>query len=78
MTYNIRKRYTQKVGCGGGGGGGRDSGPLPRPLKNYKNKNIWFLSNTGYHNATSQRSMLGHHRHANETPFDGGPMMARL
>ena len=52
-----------------------------------KSQNIWVLSNTGPDPRTitklpSQHSMLGHHRHASETPFKwrfaGGPMMARL
>ena len=59
------------------------SGP-PTPTKNHKN--IGFLSNTGPDplkttKQPSQHSMLGHHRHASETPFKwrvaGGPMMAR-
>ena len=50
-------------------------------------KNLGFLSNTGTDplkstKLASQHSMLGHHRHASETPFKwrftGGPMMARL
>ena len=66
----------------GSRGGDRGSGP---PLKNHKN--IGFLSNTGLDplkitNLPSQQSMLGHHRHASETPFKwrfaGGPMMARF
>ena len=61
--------------------GNRGSGPL---LKSHKN--IGFLSNTGpdHEKITklpSQHSMLGHHRHASETPFKwrfaGGPMMVR-
>ena len=55
------------------------------PLKN--KKNIGFLSNTGLDQLKitkllSQHSMLGHHRHANETPFiwrfAGGLTMARF
>ena len=55
------------------------------PLK--KSQNIGFLINTGpdplkITKPSSQHSMLGHHRHASETPFKwrfaGGPMMARL
>ena len=50
-------------------------------------ENIGFLSNTGpdplkITKLPSQHSMLGHHRHASETPFKwrfaGGPMMTRL
>ena len=59
--------------------------PPPSPLKNHQN--IGFLSNTGpdplkITKLSSQHSMFGHYRHANETPFKwrfaGGPMMARL
>ena len=57
------------------------------PWKN--NKNIGFLSNTGPDplkitklHVPSNHSMLGHYRHASETPFKwrfaGGPMMTRL
>ena len=62
--------------------GDRGSGPL---LKNHKN--IGLLSNTGPDplkiiKLPSQHSMLGHHRHASEMPFQwrfvGGPMMALL
>ena len=58
----------------------RDMGSGPSPPGNYKN--IGFLSNTGpdhfkNHKLPSQHSMLGHHRHASETPFKwrfaGGP-----
>ena len=60
-------------------------GGTPPPLKNHKN--IGFLSNTGLDplkitKLPSQHSMLGHHRHASETPFKwrlaGGSMIARL
>ena len=71
-------------GSRGGGGAG---GPDHHPLKN-KKKNIEFLGNTGPPlkitklHVPSQHSMLGHHRHASETPFKlrftGGPMVARL
>ena len=60
-----------------GGGGCR----TPPPLENHKK--IGFLSNTGQDSLKthSQHPMLGHHRHASETPFKwrfaGGPMMAR-
>ena len=48
-------------------------------------KNIGFLTNTGKdplkHHIPSLHSMLGHQRHASETPFKwrftGGPMYAR-
>ena len=51
--------------------GVRWPGPPP-PLKNHKN--IEFLSKTGpdllkFSKLRSQRSTLGHHRHASETPF---------
>ena len=50
------------------------------PLKNYKN--IGFLSNTGpdplkLTKLPSQHSMLGHHRHASETPFNGVSLAGR-
>ena len=71
-------------GVGGGGTGGLD------PLKNHKN--IGFLSNTGAYplkitKLPSQHSMMGHHWHISETPFNetpfkwpfvGGPTMGRL
>ena len=65
-------------------GGDWGSGPRP-PLENYKN--IGFLSNIGpvpleNTKLPIQHSMLGHHRHASETPFKwrfaGGPLMTRL
>ena len=64
----------------GGGGGGRRSGRPPG-----KSQNIVFFSNTGPDplkivKLPSQNSILGHYRHASETPFKwrfaGGPMMA--
>ena len=64
-----------------GGGGGRGSGP---PFENHKNKRVF--SNTGPDplkivKLPSQLSMLGHNRHASETPFKwpfaGGPKRAR-
>ena len=67
---------------GSRGGGGSGSGPH---LKNHKN--IGFLSNTGpgplkITKLPGQHSMLGHHRHASDTPFKwrfpGGPMMVRF
>ena len=53
------------------GVGEQGSGP---PLKNHKN--IEFLGNAGpdplkITKLPSQHSMLGHHRHASETPFNG-------
>ena len=71
------------LGMGGSRGGGGAGGP--DPLKNHKN--IGFLSNTGLDplkitKLPRQHSMVGHHRHASETPFQwrfaGGPMMAQL
>ena len=55
----------------GGGAGGPD--PPPPPQKNHKN--IGFLSNTGLDplkitKLPSQHSMLRHHRHPSETPFN--------
>ena len=55
-----------------GGGGGSGAGGLdPPPLKNHKN--IGFSSNIGLDplkitKLPSQHTMLGHHRHASETP----------
>ena len=45
-----------------------------------KLQNIGFLSNTGLDplkitKLSSQHSMLGHHRHASETPFIPGPFI---
>ena len=59
---------------GGGGAGG------PDPLKNHKN--IKILSNTGpdplkNHKLPSQYSMLGHHRQASETAFNGVSLVGR-
>ena len=56
-------------------GGSREGGRGSRtPLKN--NKNTGFLRNTGpdplkITKLPSQHAMLGHHRHASETPFNG-------
>ena len=55
--------------CGSRGGGGEESGP---PLENHKN--IGFFSITGPDplkvvKLPSQLSILGHNRHASETPF---------
>ena len=53
----------------------------PPPLKKHKNTCFGFLSNTGpdppkITKLSSQHSMLGHHRHASNTPwlFAGGPI----
>ena len=51
-----------------------DRGSGPPTVTNAKN--IEFSSNTGpdppkIAKLQSQHSMLGHHRHASETPFDG-------
>ena len=57
-----------------GGGAGSTDPPAPK-----KSQNIGFLSSTGLD--LSQHSMLGHHRHASETPFKwrfvGGSTIAR-
>ena len=62
-----------------------DRGFGPPPLKNHKNTG--FLSITGpdplkITKLPNQHSILGHHRHASETPFKwrfaGGPMISRL
>ena len=63
--------------------GGAESGPPP-PLK--KHKNIRFRINTGpnplNNHISCKHSILGHHCHADKTPFKwrfaGGPMMARF
>ena len=57
-----------RIQRGGGGQGVRT------PLKNHKN--MGFLSNSGpdplkITKLQSQHSMLGHHRPASETPFNG-------
>ena len=61
-----------------GGTGGPD--PPPPHLKNHKH--LEFLSNTGpdplkFSKLPSQHSTLGHHRHANETPFKGVSLEGR-
>ena len=53
--------------------------PLPPPENH---KNIGFLRNTGpdplkITKLPSQHSMLGHHRHASETPFNGVSLAGR-
>ena len=64
---------------GGSRGGDRGSGP--------PEKKIGFPSNSGLNplkitRLASQHSMVGHYRHASETPFQwrfaGGPMMAHV
>ena len=71
-TYHIHARI-QRGGQGVGAPG--------------NHKNIGIFSNTGpdplkNHKATSQRSILGHHWHASETPFKWrlalGPIMVRF
>ena len=64
--------------------GSRVGWRVPPPLKNHKD--IEFLSDTGpislNNHKASKNSMLGHYRHASETPFKrryaGGQMMTRL
>ena len=72
-------RYARADSEGGGGGGG------PDPLE--KHKSIGFPSNIDLDpleitKLPSQHSMLGHYRHASETPFQwsfaGGSMMAHF
>ena len=67
------------------GSRGSEEQGIRTPLKNHKN--IGFFSNTvpdrvKNHKATSQHSMLGHHKHANKTPFTwyftGMPIISRL
>ena len=78
---------THNKSCADPEGGGGAGGPDPPE----KSQNIGFLSNSGLDplkitKLPSQHSMLGHHRHASETPckwrftwrFPGGPMMARF
>ena len=66
----------------GSTGGDRGSGPPPGKSQKYS-----FFSNTGPDplkivKLSCQQSILGHFRHASETPFKwrfaGGPMMAHL
>ena len=54
--------------------------PPPPPAKNHKNKG--FSSNTGpdplkMERLPSQHSMLGHNRHASETPFNSASLAGR-
>ena len=74
-----KSKYSARIMRGGGAGG-----PTP-PLENHKN--IGLLSKTGPDSLKitklpSQHSLLGHLRHASETPFKrrfaGGPIMAHL
>ena len=71
------------VSKGGGGAGVLTHPPPPPPPTGKSHK----YSNTGpdppkNHKVRSHHSMLGHHRHASETPFKwrlaGMPMMARF
>ena len=66
---------------GGSRGGGGGAGVRTPPLKNHNT--IGFPSNTGLgpliiSRLPSQHSMLDHQRYDSETPFVGGPMLARL
>ena len=70
-------------GSGKGGTGGRE--PPPPLKKNTKYRvslQYWSGSLEKSQKLPSQHSMLGNHRHANETPFKwrfaGGPIMAWL
>ena len=81
-TYQFIHKPCMRGSRGGGGGGGQE---VRTPLKNHKN--IGFLCDTGpdplkITKLPSQYSMLGHHRHASQTPFKwrfaGKPMMAPL
>ena len=72
IYFNVLCTYADPEGGGGGQGF-----QTPPPLKNHKN--IGFLSNTGPDPLTitklpSQHSMLGHHRHSSETPFNGASL----
>ena len=69
---------TSCTACGDPEGGGGDRGP-DAPLKN--NKNIGFSRNAGpdplkIAKLPSQHSMLGHHRYATGTPFNGVSLVA--
>ena len=72
------KFYDQKV-CPFADPEGEDRGSGPPPLKNHKN--IGFRDPWKITKLPSQRSMLGHHWHASETPFKWRfarwPMMVR-
>ena len=75
-----RNKNHRRIQRGGGGAGG------PNPLK--KSQKYRFCSNTGpdplkITKLPSQHSMLGHHRHANETPFSkrrfaSGPALSSM
>ena len=65
--------------CGSRGGQGVLTIPPP-PLKNYKNIGILRNSRLDPLKITklpSQHSMLGHHRHASETPLNGVSLAGR-
>ena len=70
-------RESPMRGSRGGWAGGPDP---PPPLKNHKN--IKFNSNTGLDplkiaKLPSQHTMLSHHRHASETPFNNVSLAGR-
>ena len=75
LRYLNRKRGERKksVGIEQGTCAGPKGGQGARtPLKNHKN--IGFSNNTGpdlLKNRRSQHLLLGHQRHASETPFNG-------
>ena len=84
LIFCVPCSFSDMCGSRGGGGGDRGSGPPP-PLQNHKN--IGFLSNIDpdplkMAKLPSQHSMVGHYRHASETPlewrFDGVPIMSHF
>ena len=64
------------------GTGGPDPPPPPEKLQNIGSLRITGPDPLKITNLPSQHSMLGHHRHASETPFKwrfaGRPMMTRF
>ena len=74
-TIRPFERTRVYIPMGGSKRGGRGSGPPEKSL------NIGFLNNTGQIiKLPSHHSMLGHHRHASETPLNGwwadyGPLL---
>ena len=74
MAASKNHGWIQRGGGGGGGGGGGEGGDRGSRSHLKNHKNIGFLINTGANplkntKLSSKHSMLGHHRHASETPF---------
>ena len=76
----FREKVLSHLECADPEGGRGAGSPDPPPLKNHKN--IGFLSYTGpvplkITKRPCQHSMLGNHRHASETPFNGVSLPGR-